>query len=128
MAHSQKVKAAAVSAIIEGVPWDEVQAKYKVGRATLHRWMIEVKAELGTELSRDRGLPAKQAASREEFVANLGALLARCMEMLNTWAKTAGDEEFVRKHTTDAIALGDRVLDRVDNIVDKLGGAKPSDG
>ena len=127
MAHSPQTKAKAVAAIIEGVPWDEVQRRHKVSKSILGVWLKELKTGTGTGLSGlsgldpQRGLPARKESHREQFYAKLGNLMDGTMDMLGTWVKVAGDEQYVRKEPENAIALGDRVLDRVDSIVDKIG-------
>lgn len=121
MAHGVKVKAAAVADIIAGVPWDDVQAKYKVSRGTLSTWLKDAKTELGTELSRDRGLPERRESSREAFIGALNVLMGKSIKMLGVWADKACEKEFLDKKPQDALALGTVVLDRVDSIVDKIG-------
>lgn len=121
MAHSPKVRAAAVADIVRGVPWNEVQAKYKVSRGTLSAWLKSAKTELGTELSPTRGLPAREEARRAAFIAEMHGLLGDSIRMLRTWVRKASENEFLDKRPDDALALGTVALDRVDSIVERLG-------
>jgi hypothetical protein len=113
MAHSPEKKAKAVSDVLAGGTYEDVAEKHKVAKSTLAKWVTEI----GTK-SEHSEKPAKSTdARRERFNAALEKFLESTLVMLQAWADTCSDPDFITENPSGAHELGKTVLDRADRLV-----------
>lgn len=139
MAHSIEKRAEALADLFGGMGYDEVAAKHKVARSTIQKWERDqqavvaksaeksvkrktrkTKTEIGTE-SVNRPILNLREQRQERFTRALESFLESALKMVQVWAETASDPEFVRSHTADAHELGKTVLERADKLVSLIG-------
>jgi hypothetical protein len=125
MAHNAKNKATVIHAVtVGGMSYEDAQAKYKVPKATISRWVNNAETEQKVEQKRNRQNPngtrlaTPAQKQKAEFDQKLVKLLGSSLDMLEAWAGQCQDPEFIRKNPEGVNELGRTVLERCDRILE----------
>lgn len=133
MAHSPETKAQVLHAVtVEGMSYSKVKQTFGVGKATVTRWLEELR-ENGTERneteqSRSQAEPATTEIARQTVPLSIAARQARFTErfftlaeksfdMLEAWADKCKDEAFIESNPEGCHKLGTTVIERGDRLV-----------
>lgn len=133
MAHSPKVKAAAVADLLTGLSCEKVAKRHGVGKATVVAWLNELKTDQNrpdeaTKPDRSENKVAITVEARQRsFDDHLNKLLFSALDMLQSWAELSADKGFARENPTGAKDLGSAVLDRLDRIADRIVAMDPEE-
>lgn len=105
--------------------FDEAVRKYKIGRASLKRWIDRAK-----ELSGQQDVPTREIRTvnkREELNSLLFEFLSASIKMGLAIANTCSNPEFIQSKPGDVRELAEVVFDRADRLVQfaSAAGAEP---